>query len=177
MKTKFILWISALFLLLWMGAGCGKEKKISCSCECAEEKIPIETNSEGKRYIRKARQKTEVKSLIPLHPIAEQLLSLYTKEKSKGDYKIFPDTMSKGKLSTRLKAVGLACGIRTPLTWHVARHSFGTLSLEAGIPMESIAKMMGHSSIASTQIYAQITNQKIAKDMDRLIVKNAKKKE
>jgi len=137
----------------------------------------IETNSEGKRYIRKARQKTEVKSLIPLHPIAEQLLSLYTKEKSKGDYKIFPDTMSKGKLSTRLKAVGLACGIRTPLTWHVARHSFGTLSLEAGIPMESIAKMMGHSSIASTQIYAQITNQKIAKDMDRLIVKNAKKKE
>lgn len=57
----------------------------------------IETNSEGKRYIRKARQKTEVESLIPLHPIAEQILSLYIKE-SKGDYKVFPDTMSKGKL-------------------------------------------------------------------------------
>ena len=39
-----------------------------------------ETNSEGKRYIRKARQKTEVESLIPLHPIAEQILALYTKE-------------------------------------------------------------------------------------------------
>ena len=75
----------------------------------------IETNSEGKRYIRKARQKTEVESLIPLHPIAEQILSLYIKE-SKGDYKVFPDTMSKGKLLTHLKAVGLACGIRTPLT-------------------------------------------------------------
>ena len=36
----------------------------------------IETNSEGKRYIRKARQKTEVESLIPLHPIAEQILCL-----------------------------------------------------------------------------------------------------
>lgn len=129
----------------------------------------IETNSEGRQYIRKARQKTEVESLIPLHPIAEQILSLYTKVKSKGDYKIFPDTMSKGKLSTHLKAVGLACGIRTPLTWHVGRHSFGTLTLEAGIPMESIAKMMGHSSIASTQIYAQITDQKIARDMDRLL--------
>ena len=129
----------------------------------------IETNSEGRQYIRKARLKTEVESLIPLHPIAEQILSLYTKEKNKGDYKIFPDTMSKGKLSTHLKAVGLACGIRTPLTWHVGRHSFGTLTLEAGIPMESIAKMMGHSSIASTQIYAQITDQKIAKDMDRLL--------
>lgn len=129
----------------------------------------IETNREGKRYIRKARQKTEVESLIPLHPIAEQILSLYTKEKSKGDYKIFPDTMSKGKLSTHLKTVGLACGIRTPLTWHVGRHSFGTLTLEAGIPIESIAKMMGHSSIASTQIYAQITDKKISKDMDRLM--------
>ena len=129
----------------------------------------IETNNEGKRYIRKARQKTEVEGLIPLHPIAEQILSLYTKEKSRGDYKIFPDTMSKGKLLTHLKAVGLACGIRTPLTYHVGRHSFGTMTLEAGIPMESIARMMGHSSIASTQIYAQITDQKIAKDMERLM--------
>ena len=71
----------------------------------------------GKRYIRKARQKTEVESLIPLHPIAEQILALYTKENSKGDYKIFPDTMSKGKLLTHLKAVGLACGIRTPVSY------------------------------------------------------------
>ena len=129
----------------------------------------IETNNEGKRYIRKARQKTEVESLIPLHPIAELILSLYTKENSKEDYKIFPDTMSKGKLLTHLKVVGLACGIRTPLCYHVGRHSFGTLTLEAGIPIESIAKMMGHSSIASTQIYAQITDQKIARDMDRLM--------
>ena len=149
----------------------------------------IKTNNEGKRYIRKARQKTEVESLIPLHPIAEQILSLYTKENSKGDYKnnnesdckalsntksfpdmkIFPDTISKSKLSTHLKAVGLACGIRTPLTFHMARHSFGTLTLEAGVPIESIAKMMGHSSIASTQIYAQITDQKIARNMDRLM--------
>ena len=130
----------------------------------------IETSNEGKRYIRKARQKTEVESLIPLHPIAEQILSLYIKE-SKEDYKIFPDTMSKGKLLTHLKTVGLACGIRTPLTYHVARHSFGTLTLEADIPIESIAKMMGHSSIASTQIYAQITDQKIARDMERVIEK------
>ena len=131
----------------------------------------IETNSEGKRYIRKARQKTEVESLIPLHPIAEQILALYTKAKSRGDYKIFPDTMSDWKLLRHLKAVGLACGIRTPLTWHCARHTFGTLTLEAGVPIESIAKMMGHSSIASTQIYAQVTDQKIAKDMERLMQK------
>ena len=131
----------------------------------------IETNSEGKRYIRKTRQKTEVESLIPLHPIAEQILSLYTQEKSKGDYKIFPDTMSDWKLLRHLKAVGLACGIRTPLTWHCTRHTFGTLTLEVGVPIESIAKMMGHSSIASTQIYAQVTDQKIARDMKRVMEK------
>ena len=129
----------------------------------------IEINNEGKQYICKARQKTEVESLISLHPIVEQILSLYTKEESKGNYKIFPDTMSKGKLSTHLKAVGLACGIRTPLAWHIARHSFGTLTLEAGIPIESIAKMMEHSTITNTQIYAQITDQKIAMDMEMLM--------
>ena len=79
--------------------------------------------------------------------------------------------MSKGKLLTHLKAVGLACGVRTPLGYHVGRHSFGTLTLEAGIPIESIAKMMGHASISSTQIYAQVTNKKISEDMDKLIRK------
>ena len=55
------------------------------------------------------------------------------------------------------------------VTPYTARHSFGTLMLSSGIPIESIAKMMGHSSIASTQIYAQITDQKIARDMERVM--------
>ena len=53
----------------------------------------------------------------------------------------------------------------------MARHTFGTLSLSAGIPIESIAKMMGHASLSSTQIYAQVTDKKISEDMDRLIQK------
>jgi len=49
-----------------------------------------------------------------------------------------------------------------------ARHSFSTLTLEASIPIENIAKMVGHSSVAATtQIYAQIIDQKIARDMER----------
>ena len=56
--------------------------------------------------------------------------------------------------------------------------TFGTMTLNAGIPIESIAKMMGHASISSTQIYAQITDNKISEDMDRLIAKqSAKEKE
>ena len=59
------------------------------------------------------------------------------------------------------------------MSYHVARHTFGTMSLSAGIPIESIAKMMGHASISSTQIYAQVTDKKISEDMDRLITKQS----
>lgn len=57
----------------------------------------------------------------------------------------------------------------------MARHTFGTMCLSAGILIESIAKMMGHSSISSTQIYAQVTDKKISEDMDRLIAKQLAK--
>lgn len=57
--------------------------------------------------------------------------------------------------------------------FHLARHTFGTMNLSAGIPIESIAKMMGHASISSTQIYAQVTDNKISEDMDRLIAKQS----
>jgi len=53
----------------------------------------------------------------------------------------------------------------------MARHNFGTLMLTAGISIESISKMMGHSNISSTQIYAQVTDQKISNDMDKLMVR------
>jgi len=71
----------------------------------------LETNSEEKRYIRKARQKTEVESLIPLHPIAEQILALYTKAKSRGDYKIF------SRYNERLEATPSSQSRRVGL-WH-----------------------------------------------------------
>lgn len=52
---------------------------------------------------------------------------------------------------------------------HLARHSFGTFLISADIPIESIAKMMGHSNIRTTQGYARITDDKISKDMDKLM--------
>ena len=59
--------------------------------------------------------------------------------------------------------------------FHIGRHTFGTMSLSAGIPIESIAKMMGHASISSTQVYAQVTDNKISEDMDMLIAKQSEK--
>ena len=133
----------------------------------------IETDGAGRQYIRKARQKTHEESLIPLHPIAEQLLSLYLKDDKTEDRRIFPDA-SYFLLTHRLKAIGKACGLLGPLTFHVGRHSFGTLTLEAGISMESIARMMGHASVTTTELYARITDQKISEDVDRLIARRRK---
>ena len=134
----------------------------------------IQTAADGRRYIRKERQKTKVESVVPLHPIAEEILSRCREDqtvKGKGDDLVFPRGCGRSAMNNKLSTVGLACGIRQRLSFHMARHTFGTLSLSAGIPIESIAKMMGHASITSTQIYAQVTDKKISEDMDKLIRK------
>ncbi|WP_455532203.1 tyrosine-type recombinase/integrase [Segatella salivae] len=143
----------------------------------------IQTAADGQRYIRKERQKTKVEFVVPLHPIAEAIISHYRNEqerneeqqtvKEKGDSLVFQPHSSRSVMDKNLSIVGKTCGIRQRLSYHVGRHTFGTMSLSAGIPIESIAKMMGHASISSTQIYAQVTDNKISEDMDRLIAKQS----
>ena len=150
----------------------------------------IQTAAGGQKYIRKERQKTKVEFVVPLHPIAEVIIKhckakqnrnrgeQSVKEKdeteTRTDNLVFPCDCSRSIMSAKLSIVGRACGIRERLSYHVARHTFGTMSMSAGIPIESIAKMMGHASIASAQIYAQVTDNKISEDMDSLIRKYQK---
>ena len=146
----------------------------------------IQMSADGQKYIRKERQKTKMEFIVPLHPIAEAIINQCKKEqpsmkemqtmKGKGDDFIFHCACSRSVMSAKLSIVGKACGIRERLSYHMARHTFGTMSLSAGIPIESIAKMMGHASIASTQIYALVTDNKISEDMNRLISKYQKEK-
>ena len=141
----------------------------------------IQTAADGQRYIRKERQKTKVEFIVPLHPVAEAIISHCWNEqerneelqtvKEKGNSLVFQPHCSRSVIDVKLSIVGKACGIRERLSFHMARHTFGTMSLSAGIPIESIAKMMGHASISSTQVYAQVTDSKISEDMDRLIDK------
>jgi integrase/recombinase XerD len=59
-----------------------------------------------------------------------------------------------------------ACDITTYLTFHVARHTFGkTVALKNGIPLETVQMMMGHTKITTTQIYADVDEEKIINDM------------
>ena len=64
-----------------------------------------------------------------------------------------------------LKSIGMSAKIQIPLHSHLARHTFATMSISKGVSMESVSKMLGHTSIRTTQIYARITNKKIEQDM------------
>lgn len=68
-----------------------------------------------------------------------------------------------------LKEIGDLCGIDKNLTFHLARHTFATtITLAKGVPIETVSKMLGHTNIQTTQIYARITNSKISNDMEDL---------
>ena len=126
----------------------------------------IGRTADGKRYIRINRKKTNVEAFIPLHPIAEQILDLYnTTDDTKP---VFP-LPSRDEMWFEIHELGVAIGRKENLSYHQSRHSFGTFLISEGIPIESIAKMMGHSGIRTTQRYAEVTDKKISKDMDNLM--------
>ena len=133
----------------------------------------ISENSEGRKFIRKEREKTGVEFFVPLHPIAEKILSLYnTTDDSKP---VFP-LGEKKDIYLDVHTLGMVLGISNKLGFHASRHTFGVLMLNEDIPIGSIAKMMGHADITSTQVYAQVTEQKISNDMDKLIAKRERNK-
>ena len=69
----------------------------------------------------------------------------------------------------KLKAIAKLCGIKVHLTYHVARHSAATtVLLSNGVPIETVSRLLGHTNIKTTQIYAKITAQKISQDMETL---------
>ena len=59
--------------------------------------------------------------------------------------------------------------LAVPITFHWRRHTFATtMTLAKGVPIETVSKMLGHTNIVTTQIYARITNDKIGRDMQAL---------
>lgn len=108
------------------------------------------------------RQKTNVQSNIPLLEIPQMILDKY-KGKTK-DNRLLP-VLSNQKINAYLKKIADLCGIKKRLSYHLARHTFATMLLSKGVPIESVSKMLGHTNIKTTQIYARITNKKIEQDM------------
>lgn len=127
---------------------------------------------DGNLWIYTYRQKTNSASRIPVLPVALSIIRAY------GDHPqcVVKDTllpvMSNQKMNAYLKEIADLCKIEKPLTFHIARHTFATtVTLNNGVPIESVAKMMGHTSIKTTQIYAKVMDRKISFDMQQLTEK------
>lgn len=119
---------------------------------------------EGKKFIVKSRIKVEGEiQAIPIFPEALGIIEKY----STGTGKIFP-ARSNQRLNSYLKEIGTICGINKELSTIVARHTFATLMLTMGMPLETVSHMMGHSNTKTTRIYAKLVVSKITNDLTRL---------
>jgi len=81
---------------------------------------------------------------------------------------LFP-VITNEKVNLYLKEIAEACGLKKNLTFHMARHTFATtITLSNGVPIETVSKLLGHSKIASTQVYARVIERKVSEDMEML---------
>ena len=104
-------------------------------------------------YIDGSRMKTGTNFFTPILPPAMEVLKRYNFNLPK---------ISNQKANDSLHRIELRLGLNKPITFHVARHSFATLSLSHDIPIEKVARMLGHKDIKTTQIYAKILKSTVA---------------
>ena len=124
---------------------------------------------DGKLWIHIRRQKTNTASHIPLLPHALTIIEKYKNHPlviTKGS--VLP-LLSNQKMNAFLKEIADLCGITKNLTMHTARHTFETYMLTKGVPIETVAKLLGHKDLKTTQIYAKIIDSKVADDMKILM--------
>jgi site-specific recombinase XerD len=125
----------------------------------------LTTQVDGSLWISIKRQKTKGECNIRLLDIPKQIIDKY-KDDRKSD-KVF-NMISLNCICKNLEKIAVLCDIEH-ITFHLARHNFGThITLSQGVPIETVSRMMGHRSIATTQIYAKITNKKVNEDMKLL---------
>ena len=119
---------------------------------------------DGTRWIHIHRQKTDTLSSVRLLDIPLRIIEKYRSQRT-GD-KVF-NIYGRGYFIMLTRELGQVYGF--DLTYHQARHNFGThITLSLGVPIDTISRMMGHTSISTTQIYEQVTDTKVDKDIRRL---------
>ncbi|MBO7467863.1 MAG: site-specific integrase [Bacteroidaceae bacterium] len=116
----------------------------------------------GEKWIVSKRQKTRVPYTVKLLDIPLHIIDRYSPNRT--DSHIFPN-LNYWTMCKRLKKVITLCDIRKPISWHCARHTFATLALSNNMPIESISRILGHTKISTTQIYAKITTEKLNTDI------------
>ncbi|MER3374556.1 MAG: site-specific integrase [Allomuricauda sp.] len=123
----------------------------------------------GNKWIKTKRKKTKVLSSIPLLSIPEAIIDKYKEHPRVIEKKTLLPVYTNQRTNSYLKEIATACKIKKTLTTHLARHTFATtVTLSNGVPIESVSKMLGHTSLKTTQIYAKVLDSKISDDMEKL---------
>lgn len=139
---------------------------ISYGDMCRLTTANLETADDGTTWVKAAREKAGVSFEIPLLDLPRHIINKYRD--------IMPDgrllsMYGNSELNKGLKLLAAACGIDRKLTFHMARHTYATeITLSHGVPMETVSRMLGHSRVDTTQIYAQVTDNKIDTDTQLL---------
>lgn len=124
---------------------------------------------DGGKWIFTNRKKTGTSSNVPLLPPAQEIIEKYINHPTCiSKSKLLP-VKSNQKMNAYLKEVADLCGINKKLTMHIARHTFATtITLSNGVPIETVSKLLGHTKLATTQIYAKVLENKVSADMSIL---------
>lgn len=128
----------------------------------------ITRDEHGNLWAHKPREKTGVMSRIPLLPHPVALLKKYERDaevQAKG--KLLP-VPSNQKMNAYLKELATICNFDKTLTTHCARHTFACLAVEYGMPIDIVAKVLGHNNVNMTRHYAKFSENRICKEMFRL---------
>ena len=125
----------------------------------------VEVN--GEKWIVGKRHKTGVPYQVKLLAVPLQIIERY-REYPKANPKSVFGEVNYWSVCKKLKPVMKECGIDKPISAHCARHGFATMALTNGMPIESVSRVLGHTNIVTTQIYARITTQKLDNDLTML---------
>ncbi len=122
-------------------------------------------------WIRISRTKTNTQALIPVIPQAKLILDKYREQMIKANNELLLPIISNQNLNKYLKEIGGITGIKKRLSMHLGRHTFATtITLNKGVDIVSVSKMLGHKNLKVTQVYAKTSMLKIAEDMKRFFI-------
>jgi site-specific recombinase XerD len=135
-------------------------------CKLTHENITPDDNNI--LWLKTKRTKTDTAVNVPLLPGALQIIEKYSNNKTRSSEKLLP-VPSNQKLNAYLKEIGELTGINKRLSCHLARHTFATtVTLANGISLESVSKMLGHTNLNTTKIYARMLDSRVLDEMQTL---------
>ncbi|TNF48422.1 MAG: site-specific integrase [Bacteroidetes bacterium] len=133
------------------------------------ERNALSIGIDGEYWLSTIRQKTGTRESVPLLPLPMDIINRYKDHPECVKYNKLLPVNSNQKYNAYLKEIADLCGIKKNLTSHMARHTFATtVTLSNGVPLETVSRMLGHTKISTTQIYAKVLDDKVSSDMKDL---------